>query len=173
MLNVYEETSSIINNELGVNEIEHGNVEYGIEKLESSAQSGENATALYNLAVCYEQGIGVEQNRTKACDYYRKASSLGHIRSKFNLTLLSNHIDVNDDDDFENEDAIEIEAETNVQKDESIWNRFSFSSTASINDDNSSKYASTISSRKSSLTSMWTTGDNAQLEFNWNMITTR
>ncbi|CAF2506964.1 unnamed protein product [Rotaria sp. Silwood2] len=97
--NLHEETMSIINLQLALDALESGNLQFGIETLQNIAKTGTNAAALYNLGICYERGIGVEQDRAKACDYYRQASSLGHINAQFNLTLLSNHIDIDETDD--------------------------------------------------------------------------
>ncbi len=112
--NLHEETMSIINLELALEALESENYQFGIESLKASAKHGTNPAALYNLGICYEQGIGVEQDRAKvnyfdgifknqffiqACDYYRQASSLGHINAGFNLTRISNHIDINEEED--------------------------------------------------------------------------
>lgn len=104
--NLHEETMSIINLQIAVDALESGDLQFGIETLQQSAKTGTNAAALYNLGICYEQGIGVEKSRAKACDYYRQASSLGHINAQFNLTLLSNHIDINENEDETSEDTI-------------------------------------------------------------------
>jgi len=121
---LHEETMSIINLQLALDALESGNLKFGIETLQTCAKNGTNAAALYNLGICYEQGIGVEQDRAKACDYYRQASALGHINAQFNLSLLSNHIDINENDD----DTIE---ETITEKESSplreVFLRFSLS----------------------------------------------
>ncbi|CAF1428583.1 unnamed protein product [Adineta steineri] len=138
---VNEETMSIIDNQLGIEAIENGNVQLGIETLQISAKNGKNAAALYNLGVCYERGIGVEKDRAKACDYYRQASVLGHINAQFNLTLLSNHIDVNDTDDDEiteqtmtNKSRIFRFSFTNKYQEEPThsWNDYSFNLTKTL-----------------------------------------
>jgi TPR repeat protein len=68
--NLHEETMSIINLELALEALESENYQFGIESLKASAKHGTNAAALYNLGICYEQGIGVEQDRAKVnyCD---------------------------------------------------------------------------------------------------------
>jgi len=96
---LHEETMSILNLQLALDALDSGNFQFGIETLQTIAKTGKNSSALYNLGICYEKGIGVEQDRAKACDYYRQASALGHINAQFNLTLLSNHIDINENDD--------------------------------------------------------------------------
>lgn len=97
--NVHEEIMSAINLELGIDALECGNVSLGIDALRASAKTGANAAAFYNLGICYERGLGVEEDRAKACDYYRQASKLGHVNAQFNLTLLSNQIDFDENED--------------------------------------------------------------------------
>jgi TPR repeat protein len=64
-----EETMSIINNQLAIEAIEAGDVQSGIETLQTSAKDGKNAAALYNLGICYERGIGVKQDRAKVKNF--------------------------------------------------------------------------------------------------------
>ncbi|CAF3036632.1 unnamed protein product [Rotaria socialis] len=97
--NLREETMSIINLQTAIDALESGNLELGIETLQSIVKTGTNASAFYNLGICYERGIGVEKDRAKACDYYRQASTLGHIHAQFNLTILSNDIDIDENED--------------------------------------------------------------------------
>ncbi|CAF0896257.1 unnamed protein product [Adineta steineri] len=103
---LHEETMSIINLEIALDAIKSGNYQLGIEALENSAKNKTNAAALYNLGICYEQGIGVEADRAKACDYFRQASALGHTNAQFHLTNLSNHIDIDDNEDERSERTI-------------------------------------------------------------------
>jgi TPR repeat protein len=63
--NLHEEVMSSINLELGIDALECGNVSLGIEALRASAKAGTNAAAFYNLGICYERGIGVEEDRAK------------------------------------------------------------------------------------------------------------
>lgn len=55
----------------------------GIEK---AAQRG-HATAQCNLAYCYEQGIGVAEDKTKAVEWYARAAEQEHPRAMCNLGL--------------------------------------------------------------------------------------
>ncbi len=147
---------SIINLQLALEALESENPQFGIETLQASAKNGINAaTALYNLGICYERGIGVEKDRAKvndfiwdlkknkflfeffqACDYYRQASALGHINAQFNLTLLSNHIDINENDDETIELTITEKQKPSLRE---IFFRFSLSNDykedQSFNDD--------------------------------------
>ncbi|CAF0857373.1 unnamed protein product [Rotaria sordida] len=134
--NLHEETMSIINLQLAIDALESGNLKFGIETLQTIAKTGTNAAALYNLGICYERGIGVEQDRAKACDYYRQAASLGHINAQFNLTLLSNHIDIDDNEDEIIEETISEESSPSLRD---IFSRFFLSNNYkedySFNDD--------------------------------------
>ncbi|CAF1560169.1 unnamed protein product [Adineta ricciae] len=56
---------SIINLQLALDALESGNLQFGIETLQTIAKTGTNAAALYNLGIRYERGIGVEQDRAK------------------------------------------------------------------------------------------------------------
>jgi len=100
---LHEDTSAIINLELALDALESGNSKDGIELLLLCTENKPNAAALFNLGICYERGIGVEQDRAKACDYYRQASLLGHINAQFNLTLLSNDIDFSEEVDADDQ----------------------------------------------------------------------
>ena len=56
---------SIVNLQLAVDALESDDLQYGIETLQASVQTGTNAAALYNLGICYERGIGVKPDRAK------------------------------------------------------------------------------------------------------------
>ena len=66
-----DETTSIIDNQLAIEALEAGNTKLGIEILQASVKDGRNAVALYNLGICYERGIGVEQDRAKVNNFPR------------------------------------------------------------------------------------------------------
>lgn len=68
LADLHEETMSVINLQLAVEALESGDFQFGIETLENCAKNGTNAAALYNLGICYERGIGVEQDRAKVND---------------------------------------------------------------------------------------------------------
>jgi len=121
---LHEDTMSIVNLEIALEALESGNLQFGIETLQASAKNGTNAAALYNLGICYERGIGVEPDRAKACDYYRQASTLGHTNAQFNLTLLSNHIDINENDDETSEHTITEKPNSSLRE---LFFRFSLS----------------------------------------------
>ena len=62
---LHEETMSTIHLQEAMDAFDAGNPTLGVEALHQSAKSGTNAAALYNLGLCYEQGLGVEHDRAK------------------------------------------------------------------------------------------------------------
>ena len=44
--------------------------------------------AIFNVAYCYEHGLGVEENRHEAIRYYKQASLLGDYEAKLSLVTL-------------------------------------------------------------------------------------
>jgi TPR repeat protein len=62
---LHEETQSNIQLHLAIDALESGDLSKGIQALYASAQYGKNAAALYNLGLCFEQGLGVEENQAK------------------------------------------------------------------------------------------------------------
>lgn len=74
LANLHEETMSIINLQLAVDALESGDYQFAIETLQTCAKNGTNAAALYNLGICYERGIGVEEDRAKVI-HHRKGNS--------------------------------------------------------------------------------------------------
>uniref|UniRef100_A0A8C6U1T9 Death ligand signal enhancer n=1 Tax=Neogobius melanostomus TaxID=47308 RepID=A0A8C6U1T9_9GOBI len=65
---------------------------YGVKSvqyLKMAAESGDN-TALLFLGQCYEKGLGVPQNLSKAVEYYRHAARAGDERAKSLLESPSN-----------------------------------------------------------------------------------
>ncbi|XP_072295731.1 death ligand signal enhancer [Eucyclogobius newberryi] len=57
--------------------------------LKMAAESGDNNALLF-LGQCYEKGLGVTRNGTKAVDYYRKAAKAGNKQAKSLLESPSN-----------------------------------------------------------------------------------
>ncbi|BES91862.1 Sel1 repeat [Nesidiocoris tenuis] len=47
--------------------------------------------AAYNMAQCYELGIGIKQNFHEAAKWYQKAVDLGHLTSMYNLGVFYAH----------------------------------------------------------------------------------
>src|SRR5437879_5185004 len=48
------------------------------------AEQGD-ASVQYNLAVCYDNGVGVEKDKPKAVELYKKAAEQGHLDAQCNL----------------------------------------------------------------------------------------
>ena len=51
----------------------------------TKAADGGEEVANYNLGVCYELGIGVEKDESKAFDFYQKSAENGDMAAKFQL----------------------------------------------------------------------------------------
>ena len=52
------------------------------------AEQGES-TAMYNLGLLLDKGLGLEQDRSSAATWYRLAAERGEARAQYNLALLS------------------------------------------------------------------------------------
>jgi len=104
---IHRETLAEIHLQMAVDALDAGDLTRGVQLLELSVSTSRNASAFYNLGLCYEDGLGVEQNRDKASEFYRQASLLGHVDAQLNLTRLSNHIDLRLDDD-DDEQSFEL-----------------------------------------------------------------
>ena len=55
-----------------------------VREYQKAAELG-HVEAMYNLAVAYFQGDGVQQNYQKAQAWYQKAADMGHASAKYNL----------------------------------------------------------------------------------------
>ncbi|WP_227546274.1 tetratricopeptide repeat protein [Moraxella catarrhalis] len=55
-----------------------------VREYQKAAELG-HVEAMYNLAVAYFQGDGVQQNYQKAHAWYQKAADMGHASAKYNL----------------------------------------------------------------------------------------
>lgn len=47
--------------------------------------------AQFYLGMCYENGLGVEQDLSKAADLYRQAADEGHVSATHSLGVLYEH----------------------------------------------------------------------------------
>ena len=65
--------------------VSHCEVENGERKAVKYKQG--EANAQFNLAVCYEDGIGVEKDEQKAVEWYKKAAKQGDVKAQNNLAL--------------------------------------------------------------------------------------
>ncbi|XP_065222104.1 uncharacterized protein LOC135846761 [Planococcus citri] len=57
----------------------------------SAGMALENSTAAFNLAQCYELGLGTSQDFTMAAKCYRRASDLGDAKAMYNLAIFHLH----------------------------------------------------------------------------------
>ena len=72
----------------GENETGDGHTEYSY-KLEIMARLG-NAEAQYDLGACYYDGSGVERDKTKAIQWFKKAAEHGNKDAQKNLERCLN-----------------------------------------------------------------------------------
>ncbi|CAB4411614.1 unnamed protein product [Rhizophagus irregularis] len=82
---VAEKDHSIAQNNLGdlyKNDEEFKKAFYWYNK---AAEDSNNIIAQYNVGQCYELGIGVDKNYSKAFNYYQKSYDLDHLESYFQL----------------------------------------------------------------------------------------
>ena len=86
LADLHEETMSIINLQLAVDALESGDYQLGIETLQTCAKNGTDAAALYNLGICYERGIGVEEDRAKVTDL------ICQKKREFSFEISSRHV---------------------------------------------------------------------------------
>lgn len=80
------EVLNSIENKLGLAAIENGQMQDGLKLLRSAA-SRSYAPALYNLAICYEMGLGVTIDEKMAMELYRSAAALEHPGALYNLGI--------------------------------------------------------------------------------------
>ncbi|MBO5122781.1 MAG: sel1 repeat family protein, partial [Oscillospiraceae bacterium] len=69
---------------LGVTCHEKGEYTQAVQHFRTAAEQG-NRFAQYNLALCYEQGEGVEKNQSEAVRWYRAAAEQGDAKAQLNL----------------------------------------------------------------------------------------
>lgn len=71
---IQEDVLSEIHLQMALDAFNANDYTKGVEYLRSSSQTGRNAAALYNLGLCYQEGLGVEQDRTKVTENQEKNS---------------------------------------------------------------------------------------------------
>ena len=71
----------------GVAAYEAGNLPLALKEFRAGAENGE-ADCQFNLALMYEQGIGVTKNEKEAVVWYRKSAEQGLSNAQFNLGVL-------------------------------------------------------------------------------------
>ncbi|HJT22561.1 MAG TPA: tetratricopeptide repeat protein [Nitrospira sp.] len=65
----------------------HGDYQKSVAELQSLANIGE-PRAQYDLALLYDQGLGVPQSDTQAFHWYSRAAEHGDVRAQYNLGLM-------------------------------------------------------------------------------------
>lgn len=70
--------------QVGVDCVLHGNYEEAVEHFRMSS-SANNASSCFNLALLYEQGLGVKKDLEIAMRLYKMASDQGHDKALYNL----------------------------------------------------------------------------------------
>ena len=58
-----------------------------VSKVKENAEKGD-ADARFSLGVLYHNGVGIEQNHTKAAKQFRLAAEQGHAKAQFSLSVL-------------------------------------------------------------------------------------
>ncbi|CAB3233526.1 unnamed protein product [Arctia plantaginis] len=81
------EVLNSIENKLGLAAIENGQYQDGLNLLRSAANRN-HAPAMYNLGLCYENGLGVSTNEKMAMEFYRSAAALKHPGALYNLGVF-------------------------------------------------------------------------------------
>lgn len=71
----------------GVAAYETNNLPLAVKEFRSGAETND-ANCQYNLALMYEQGIGVAKDEKEAVAWYRKAAEQGNANAQFNLGVL-------------------------------------------------------------------------------------
>lgn len=71
----------------GVAAYQAGDVALAVKEFRAAAEKGD-ANCQYNLAMMYEQGIGLGKDEKEAVVWYRKAAEQGNSNAQFNLGVL-------------------------------------------------------------------------------------
>ena len=56
-----------------------------------SAAAKNDSSAEYNLGICYERGLGVERDMSKAGIFYKSAAEHGHTGAQYNVGVFFEH----------------------------------------------------------------------------------
>ncbi len=73
--------------EEGVAAYEAGNPQLAAKEFRAAAEKG-NAECQYNLALMYEQGMGIAKDEKEAVVWYKKSAEQGNSNAQFNLGVL-------------------------------------------------------------------------------------
>ncbi|XP_077983813.1 uncharacterized protein LOC144438593 [Glandiceps talaboti] len=81
-----ESTGSVLNI-VGLSQVQDGSLVKAAEQFRLASDLG-YTKSLYNLGLCYEQGIGVTKSLQKAAEYYKLAAEKGHPMALYNLAVF-------------------------------------------------------------------------------------
>ncbi|XP_065059020.1 uncharacterized protein LOC135686669 isoform X1 [Rhopilema esculentum] len=82
-----DECTASILNKLGIQLINSKQESQAIFLLEKAGQAG-NASAIYNMGLCFEHGRGVLEDHCKAAELYEVAAARGHPKAQYNLATF-------------------------------------------------------------------------------------
>ncbi|XP_002737895.1 uncharacterized protein LOC100370268 [Saccoglossus kowalevskii] len=82
-----DESTGTVLNAVGLNYVEKRNFVKAAEEFRQASDMG-HGKAMYNLGICYEQGMGVSQSLAKAAEYYKQAADKGHPMALYNLAVF-------------------------------------------------------------------------------------
>lgn len=74
---------------LGILEVKSGDAAAGFKLFEDKATNKNDMCAKYNMAICYEQGIGVETDMDKALDIYCECIAAGMFEAEKRLYAIA------------------------------------------------------------------------------------
>lgn len=84
-------------NAAGLAAINAGNYKLALQEFQEAANQG-NIEATYNLALMYDRGLGVSENKQKAATFYQTAAKQGYTSAMLNLgTLYVNGVGISQD----------------------------------------------------------------------------
>ncbi|CAK9304509.1 unnamed protein product, partial [Gordionus sp. m RMFG-2023] len=87
LIDTIQEAESKLNHMIGLSFLKDENYIQALPWIKSSSELG-NEKAQFNLALCYEQGLGVEKNLNKAKEYYLMSAEAGHSLAQYNLGIF-------------------------------------------------------------------------------------
>lgn len=86
-IKAYSQTKVNTNFNAGVAAVDSNNMPLAYKKFLAAAKEG-HIDSQYNLAMMYEQGIGIGKNEKEALIWYNKAAEQGNALAQFNLGVL-------------------------------------------------------------------------------------
>jgi TPR repeat protein len=75
------------NFQAGITAFQSNNLALAYKEFLAAAQAG-HADSQFNVALMYEQGIGIGKDEKEAVSWYSKAAEQGHVASQYNLAVL-------------------------------------------------------------------------------------